>query len=106
VQDPSPQLAGPLGGLLPLDLPALERGVQHLFARLASLEEKLSAERGGLGFGPWFVTVGAATMLFELARRQLQRQALGGLAAATGVSKGDCPPLLKGVRKRGLTPCI
>lgn len=71
---PSPQVASLLTGSAPVDLPALDRGVDHFFSRLEDLGKELPSGPVLLRLAPWLVAVSAATAALELARWQMKKQ--------------------------------
>jgi hypothetical protein len=67
---PPPGNAAPAqAGLIPLDVPALERGVQQFFQRLGVLGDEAEGDPAWPRWAPWFVVVGTLLLGLELARR-------------------------------------
>jgi hypothetical protein len=71
---PAPQVASLLTGNAPVDLLALDRGVDHFFSRLEDLGRELPSGPVLLRLAPWVVAVSAATAALELARWQMKKQ--------------------------------
>jgi hypothetical protein len=61
-----------LSGTLPLDLEALEQGVDRFFARLEENGRSMFGWPGVANIGAWLATGVTATAFFELARRTAQ----------------------------------
>jgi uncharacterized protein (TIGR03118 family) len=79
-----PQLASTISGPLPLDLRLLERGVRRFLQHVGQMDEDRGSAIPGIGLAPWFMTVGVATMIFELARRRLKKQFSNGAELLLG----------------------
>jgi hypothetical protein len=62
------QVGTPVSGLLPFDLPALERGVEKFFAQMERLGEDPTGSRFALGLAPWCLSAAVTIVAFELAR--------------------------------------
>ena len=72
---PAPAL---LASVPPLDLSALERGLQQFLEQLESAGQDLVEYWEGAGLGPWIVAGAAALTACEIARRQIQRSDVRG----------------------------
>jgi hypothetical protein len=68
------QAGTPVAGLLPFDLPALERGVEKFFAQMESVGEDLSGSRFVLDLAPWFASGAVTIVAVELARWRLAKR--------------------------------
>jgi hypothetical protein len=74
---PSPRVAGALSALAPVDLSALELGMQQLLDQLGRKGSSLIGHRDGTGLWLWIVAGTAATAACEIARRQVRSQGAG-----------------------------
>jgi hypothetical protein len=74
---PWPQAPGVLAVLPPLDLAALERGLQRFLEQLGPTGPRRPGDRDGPALWPWVVAGTAAATACEIARRQLRRPAGG-----------------------------
>jgi hypothetical protein len=63
-----PQTAGLLAGVLPVDLRALEQGVEDFFARVGRLEEVLPASLSLTKLSAMLTAVGCVLAAYELGR--------------------------------------
>jgi hypothetical protein len=72
--DLSPQMAGGLVHMSPLDLAALGQGVREFFEKVDGLAVDAATARDRLWMAPWFTGAIAMTLTFELARRQALRR--------------------------------
>jgi hypothetical protein len=73
--DPAAMIAEPLLALPPLDVTALERGLQQFLARLEAAGRDLVGDGDGARIVPWVVAGAATAAACEIARRQLRRYA-------------------------------
>jgi hypothetical protein len=69
-----PQFASLVSGTVPVDLTALQRGVDQFFTQLEALGQELPKGPVLLRLAPWFLAAAAATAGLEVARWQLRRQ--------------------------------
>jgi hypothetical protein len=74
VPAPAPQLASLVAGMAPVDLAALQRGVDQFFTRLEGLGEELPRGPILLRLAPWIATTALATAAWEVAREQMRKQ--------------------------------
>src|SRR5262249_2474310 len=72
------------GAVLPLDLPAWERGVRDFFSHLDALDGGPTGELAWEKLAPWCAALGAAAVALEVARRQLSRRPPPRLAPVPG----------------------
>jgi hypothetical protein len=72
----APEEGSLLAGFVPLDLSALEHGVDRFFAELEAQSQDWGGLHVAMGWAPWLTAGAAATAAFELARR-LQRADVG-----------------------------
>jgi hypothetical protein len=72
---PLPQFASLLAGSAPVDLPALQRGVDQFFTRLEAVGEELPKGPLLLRLAPWVASVALSTAALEVARWQMRKQA-------------------------------
>lgn len=80
-------------GALPVDLAALERGVEQFFGQMSMLGEHLSSGEATQRLAPWLVAVALSTAALETARWRLWKPAPAtpGLAARTRGVSTTCP---------------
>jgi hypothetical protein len=69
-----PEMVGLVAGTLPVDLPALQRGAEQFFTRLAELGEDVPAGSVLARLAPWLGAGVAATAGLELARYTMRKQ--------------------------------
>jgi hypothetical protein len=72
---PLPLVADVLSALPPLDLSALEAGMQQFLGQLRELGPRLAGDVEGTSVWPWVIAVAAAASACEIARRELKRSA-------------------------------
>jgi hypothetical protein len=70
----APQTAELVTGALPLDLSSLKQGIQAFFEQLENLGDEGGNLHNPVGLAPWYVAVGVATVLLEVARRRFRKQ--------------------------------
>ena len=85
---PSPRVSGVLASLPPIDLSALELGMQQFLEQLGELGPRLAKDGEGSGLWPWIVAVTAAATACEIARRELRRPVSVPAVEANGMSGG------------------
>jgi hypothetical protein len=89
---PPPRLSGVLAVLPPLDVAALERGMQRFLDQVGQWCRPLVGNGDGAGLYFWVVAGAAAAAACEIARRQLKRTAL--VPAAAGDRAAGTPPII------------
>jgi hypothetical protein len=67
-----------LSVLPPVDLSALERGMQQFLEQLGGMGQELADSRDGSGLYLWVVAAATAAAAYEIARRQLPKSGDGG----------------------------
>lgn len=72
----APAMGNLIGGILPVDVPALERGVEEFFARIDGLGDDWTSFQAASRLAPWLVTAAFATAAYEFVREQLKPRQL------------------------------
>jgi hypothetical protein len=82
----APQAGKLLAGIVPFDVPALERGVRSFFSRIENLGGDLSNSEWMTGLVPWVTGVSAVIVAYEFARRHRERAVRDWAAVGAGGS--------------------
>jgi hypothetical protein len=86
---PLPAVASVLTALRPLDLPALERGMQRFLEQLDRIGQRLTGPREAGGLYAWIAAGAAAVLACEMGRRQLRRPAEAAELEIPGLHGGS-----------------
>jgi len=76
MSDGSPRIQPLLAGMLPVDLPALQAGVERFFAQLEELGDELADPDLAWRIGAWSVTAAGAAAALEFARAEAKNRPL------------------------------
>jgi hypothetical protein len=75
---PPPQISDLLTALPPIDVAALEHGMQRFLDQMEEIGQHLG-DTSGPGLYPWIAAIAAAAIACEVGRRQLKAPALVSL---------------------------